>query len=72
MLRALNFSKRARRRQALPADLQDACQALRWTSSSPAAPAPAGDAAAAAAIGGGEATTSPDRVAKVLAHSFHK
>ena len=70
MLRAL--SKRVRRRQALPAGLQDTWQGLRCTSTSSAAPAPAGDAAAAAVIAGGEVPASPDRVAKVLAHSFHK
>ena len=71
MLRALKFSKRVRRRQALPAGLQDAWQGVRCTSTSSAAPVPAGDAAAAV-IAGGEVPASPDRVAKVLAHSFHK
>lgn len=72
----------SRRLRGLPGGLSEAWEALRCTSSSAAAEAGRGHAAAAAAAeaagGGGSAEAilgsgnAPERVAKVLAHSFHK
>lgn len=81
MLRALGFSKHARRRSELQDGLKAVWEAVRGNSSSAAAvnaaaaaaasPAPMAAAAAVDAVAEQQSST-PERVAKVIAHSFHK